>query len=97
VLVALVERPGQLIDKNELLDRVWPGLVVEENNLQVQVSALRKILGNTAIATVAGRGYRFALPIGAGAVPHVSPPVEPPVADITDKPSIAVLPRQHEP
>jgi predicted ATPase len=41
---------------------VWQGLVVEENNLQVQVSALRKILGPTAIATVPGRGYRLALP-----------------------------------
>ncbi len=93
VLVVLVERAGQLIAKNELLDLVWPGLVVEENNLQVQVSALRKILGNAAIATVAGRGYRFALPIGTGTVPHASSPVEkPPIADVTDKPSIAVLP-----
>src|SRR6267143_1298370 len=44
LLVALVERPGQLVTKEELLDCVWPNLVVEENNLQVQVSALRKIL-----------------------------------------------------
>jgi adenylate cyclase len=93
VLVALVERAGQLVDKNVLLDRVWPGLVVEENNLQVQVSALRKILGPDAIATVAGRGYRFALPIETGVVLHAEQPVEKrPVADIADKPSIAVLP-----
>ena len=45
----------------QLLERVWPGLIVEENNLQVQVSALRKLLGQDAIATVAGRGYRFTL------------------------------------
>ena len=45
----------------ELLERVWPGLIVEENNLQVQVSALRKLPGQDAIATVAGRGYRITL------------------------------------
>ena len=45
----------------QLLERVWPGVIVEENNLQVQVSALRKLLGQEAIATVAGRGYRFTL------------------------------------
>src|SRR5579872_6096152 len=52
---------GELVSKDELLARVWPKLVVEENNLQVQVSALRKILGQDAIATVPGHGYRFAL------------------------------------
>ena len=60
LLVALVERAGSLVTKDELLERVWSKLVVEENNLQVQVSALRKVLGPDAIATVAGRGYRFA-------------------------------------
>ncbi|MGH8797592.1 MAG: ATP-binding protein, partial [Caldimonas sp.] len=48
-----------LVTKNELLDLVWPGLVVEENNLQVQISSLRKLLGPQAIATIPGRGYRF--------------------------------------
>ena len=93
VLVALVERAGNLVDKNVLLDRVWPGLVVEENNLQVQVSALRKVLGTGAIATVAGSGYRFTLPIEAEVLPRATqPPARPPAADSTDKPSIAVLP-----
>lgn len=59
LLLALVERAGQLVTKDELLERVWPGVVVEENNLQVQVSTLRKLLGSDAIATVVGRGYRF--------------------------------------
>jgi len=58
-LLALVERRDRVVTKNELLDIVWPGLVVEENNLQVQVSALRKLLGPRAIATIPGRGYRF--------------------------------------
>jgi predicted ATPase/DNA-binding winged helix-turn-helix (wHTH) protein len=61
VLLVLIDRRDRLVTKNELLDLVWPGLVVEENNLQVQVSVLRKVLGQDAIATVAGRGYRFAL------------------------------------
>ena len=59
LLLLLVERAGQLVTKDEILDRVWAGLVVEENNLQVQVSALRKLLGSAAIETVPGRGYRF--------------------------------------
>jgi non-specific serine/threonine protein kinase len=74
VLLALIERAGQLVSKDELLALVWPGLVVEENNLQVQVSTLRKILGAAAIATTAGRGYRFTLaPVAEGESP--SPPV----------------------
>src|SRR5262245_12027390 len=59
LLVALVERAGQLISKNDLLELVWPNLVVEENNLQVHVSTLRKVLGAQTIATVPGRGYRL--------------------------------------
>lgn len=59
VLVALIERAGKLVTKDELLELVWPGLVVEDNNLQQQISLLRKVLGAEAIATVAGRGYRF--------------------------------------
>jgi len=67
VLVALVENHDRVVTKRELFERVWPGLVVEENNLQVQVSTLRKLLGASAIATVAGRGYRFTLPVsGSG-------------------------------
>jgi DNA-binding winged helix-turn-helix (wHTH) protein len=62
LLLALYERRDRVVTKNELLDVVWPGLVVEENNLQVQVSGLRKLLGPSAIATIPGRGYRFTLP-----------------------------------
>jgi len=61
VLVALAERAGQLVSKQELLDLVWPGLVVEENNLQVQIATLRKVLGPQAIVTIPGRGYRLAI------------------------------------
>jgi non-specific serine/threonine protein kinase len=63
VLQALIESRERLVTKEELLDIAWPGLVVEENNLQQQVSALRKILGSDAIATIPGCGYRFTLEV----------------------------------
>ena len=62
MLMALVERRDCVVSKNELLDVVWPGLIVEENNLQVHVSALRKALGSQTIVTIPGRGYRFSAP-----------------------------------
>ncbi len=61
VLLALIERRDRLVSKNELLELVWPGVIVEENNLQVQISTLRKLLGAKAVTTIAGRGYRFSL------------------------------------
>lgn len=90
VLVALTERAGGLVTKGELLARVWPRLVVEENNLQVQVSALRKLLGSQAIATVPGRGYRLTIDVastGAAAAPSREV-----AAAERNVPSIAVLP-----
>jgi predicted ATPase/DNA-binding winged helix-turn-helix (wHTH) protein len=60
VLAALIERRERLVTKSELLDVVWPNMVVEENNLQVQISTLRRLLGQDVIETVPGRGYRFA-------------------------------------
>jgi predicted ATPase/DNA-binding winged helix-turn-helix (wHTH) protein len=68
VLIALVERRERIVGRNELLDLAWPGLVVEENNLAVQVSTLRKVLGSEVIATIPGRGYRFT----AAAVPSAA-------------------------
>lgn len=59
VLLALIEHRERAVSKNELLDLVWPNLVVEENNLQVHISTLRKLLGPTVISTVPGCGYRF--------------------------------------
>src|SRR5437667_10740032 len=66
LLAALVERAGHLITKDELLDQVWPKMVVEEAALHMQVSALRKVLGADAITTVSGRGYQFTLPVTTG-------------------------------
>ena len=62
ILALLLERPDEVIGKAELFDAVWPGVVVEENTLQVHVSALRKALGAGAIMTVHGRGYKYAGP-----------------------------------
>lgn len=61
LLSALVEMHDQVVPRRALLRRVWPGQVVEENNLEVRVAALRRILGAAAIVTVSGRGYKFAL------------------------------------
>jgi predicted ATPase/DNA-binding winged helix-turn-helix (wHTH) protein len=68
ILAALVERPGELVSKDELVARVWPNTIVEESNLKVNVAALRRALGEGRpgrryIATVSGRGYRFVAPV----------------------------------
>ena len=62
LLLVLIEHRERMLGKDELLTLVWPGMVVEENNLTVQISALRKLLGVDAITTIAGRGYRFTAP-----------------------------------
>jgi predicted ATPase/DNA-binding winged helix-turn-helix (wHTH) protein len=61
MLLALIERHDRVVGRDELFDLVWPGLVVEENNLRQQVSALRKLIGAASLLTVPGRGYRFGL------------------------------------
>lgn len=65
ILCELVAARGELLTKNDLMARVWPNTVVEENNLQVHISALRKALGEQVdgrswLQTVPGQGYRFA-------------------------------------
>ena len=61
LLLALIEAPGGVVGKDELLSRIWPDRIVEENRLQSEISALRKALGadRDLIQTVAGRGYQF--------------------------------------
>jgi pimeloyl-ACP methyl ester carboxylesterase/DNA-binding winged helix-turn-helix (wHTH) protein len=58
-LLALVERHGHVIDKRELMDRIWPDTHVDENNLAQNISLLRKVLDSSIIETVPRRGYRF--------------------------------------
>ena len=83
ILALLLNQPGTLVSKDTILASVWPGVVVEQNNLTVQMAALRRILderrsGDSCIQTVAGRGYRF--------VGSVSEMDEPPVASALDDP-----------
>ena len=59
LLTALIERRDRVVGKSELLDVVWPDLIVEEGNLKVQISNLRRLLGPGTIATLPARGYRF--------------------------------------
>lgn len=75
VLRVLAETPGRLVTKAALLERAWPRLVVDENNLPAQVAALRKVLGADAIQTVPGFGYR--LDCGATESPAPAPPGPP--------------------
>jgi DNA-binding winged helix-turn-helix (wHTH) protein len=77
ILVALIERRQRVVSKDELLDLVWPGVTVEEGNLQVQMVALRKLLGAATIATIPGRGYKFTATIEGVDAPPVAAPGEP--------------------
>ena len=82
LLVALVDRRERVVLHQELFDLVWPGRVVEDHNLKVQVLALRKVLGARAIATIPGRGYRFVMPLddhdASARTQHPMPPAPPP-------------------
>jgi DNA-binding winged helix-turn-helix (wHTH) protein len=79
ILIFLLERPGELLTKRELIARVWPDLTVEDANLKVHVAALRRTLrdgqnGNRFICTVPGRGYSFVAPVVcSGGAPDVPP------------------------
>jgi DNA-binding winged helix-turn-helix (wHTH) protein len=82
VLTVLVERPGDLVSKDQIIAAVWPGTVVDDSNLPVQISALRRVLDDgraegSCIQTVAGRGYRFVTAVTrseADAGSRVTPP-----------------------
>jgi predicted ATPase/DNA-binding winged helix-turn-helix (wHTH) protein len=68
ILIALVERPGELVSKDELMIRVWPNTFVEPANLTVHIAALRRALGdghdgNRFLINIPGRGYRFVAPV----------------------------------
>jgi predicted ATPase/DNA-binding winged helix-turn-helix (wHTH) protein len=64
ILIALLERPGQVVGRRELIDRVWPNVTVDDRSLRVHLTGLRRVLGDGEdgaryIANVSGRGYRF--------------------------------------
>jgi serine/threonine-protein kinase len=76
-LVYLVERAGQTVSKEELLRAVWPNVVVEENNLTQNISALRRAFGEKLgehrfIVTIPGQGYRFVAPVNQAASPAIA-------------------------
>jgi DNA-binding winged helix-turn-helix (wHTH) protein len=78
LLTALVERPGELVDKQALVARAWPTTFVDEANLKVNMASLRRALGESHtepafIATVVGRGYRFIAPVRASDPRTISP------------------------
>ena len=86
LLLALIERRDRVVSGRELFNLIWPGLVVEENNLRQQVATLRRLLGSRAIATIAGRGYRFTMVPAPGSGPGDRLSQHP-----TTRPIVAVL------
>ena len=79
ILIALIERPGELVSREELMARAWPDTVVVEGNLPVHMAALRRALGdghngNRYIVTIPGRGYSFAAPIKIAETTRPVPP-----------------------
>lgn len=79
ILIALVERPGELVSRDELMTRVWPNIFVEPANLTVHIAALRRALGdgrdgNRFLINIPGRGYRFVAPVTFA---NGSPPLAP--------------------
>jgi TolB-like protein len=90
LLVTLIEARDRVLNKEWLLERVWPDVVVEESNLYVHISTLRRVIGAKAIATVPGRGYQFTAELlSPSAVPAVATST---LASSGGMPSIAVLP-----
>src|SRR6202034_4429594 len=94
LLFLLAERSGEIVSKDAIRQAVWSGRTIEDGNLTVQISALRRVIDcgrsqGSCIQTLPGRGYRFVAPVTkprpetAGAVP---------TDGLIDKPSIMVLP-----
>src|SRR5688572_2740955 len=96
LLVALVESAGRLVEKDVLLQRVWPDVAVEEGNLTKGVFSLRQVLDRDAparyIETIPKRGYRFVAPVTAVSPGLTGPAVAEATAHEASENSIAVLP-----
>ena len=98
LLLALAEQPGQLIDKQSLVDRVWPGNALEDVDIVPQLNALRELFGGEIVATVPGRGYRFEPPVAAlsSAAPALAPAAPPGRTELPTQPAPPAL-RTHLP
>lgn len=83
LLELLALHSDRVVSRDEIMETVWPGMVVGDNNVNVQVANLRRLLGAEAIVTVPGRGLRFALELR---------PTGPPPLALPDRPSVVVLP-----
>src|SRR5258707_9924366 len=86
ILIALVERAGEVVTRKELISRVWPDVTVEEANLRVHIAGLRKVLGDGSggaryVANVPGRGYCFVAHVTLSASHRSFPPTQPAVID----------------
>jgi len=104
ILVVLLARPGEVVEKTELIEKVWGGVQVSEANLTQNIFALRKVLGEKAdhsryVTTVSGRGYSFAGEVrrieraATGIFPAVSiPPASPPIAEPQPAPAEPAAP-----
>ena len=90
VLAYLSDHADRVVAKEELLTRIWAGMMVEESNLTVQIAGLRKALGKDMIKTVPGVGYKFVL--AADAEPTDAPSAAAKTPEIPAMPSLAVLP-----
>jgi predicted ATPase/DNA-binding winged helix-turn-helix (wHTH) protein len=87
ILIALVERTGEVLTRKELISRVWPEVTVDEANLRVHVTGLRKALGDGRddaryVVTVPGRGYCFVAPVTRSTAERSLPPAETPGAHL---------------
>jgi TolB-like protein len=103
VLRVLVERPGDLVSRDQIIAAVWPATLVEDNNLNMQIAALRRVLddgraGRSCIQTVPRRGYRFTpavTQVAAEGRANTAVLSTSPASPLPDKPSLAVLPFQN--
>lgn len=80
ILAMLLERPDEVVRKADFFDAIWTDVSVEENTLQVHMSALRKYLEAGMITTVHGRGYKYAGPRPVAAADETPRPAEPTIA-----------------
>ena len=100
ILLALVERAGEVVAHKDLIAKAWPNVIVEEISLRVHLVSLRKALDGEQsseyyITNVKGRGYCFSAPVSyERSAPDVESPLDTPLS-LPDKPSIAVLPFQN--